>query len=147
MEMPGRALFQSRGGLDHRAIMKQAVLAQAGKPRAPSSGCWTVLKMTPRRAATVWTQTRCTQIISCRWLEAWNRNKSNPKQELDLVRASWLPSAWEDTERCGGTPRKRPDHSLVVPRLLKEERETQGRKWLSPLAVHDRLAGHSLFTI
>ena len=62
------------------------------------------------------------------WLDPWKRNKSNPKQKLDLVPASWqpptpLPSAWEDTERCGGTPRKRPDHSLVVPQLLGEERE------------------------
>ena len=62
------------------------------------------------------------------WLEAWKRNKENPRQELDLVPASWepptpLPSAWTDTERCGGTPRKRADHSLVVPQMLGEERE------------------------
>ena len=49
------------------------------------------------------------------WLEAWTRNKENPRQELDLVPASWepptpLPSAWTDTERCGGTPRKPPAH-------------------------------------
>ena len=57
------------------------------------------------------------------WLEAWKRNKENPRQELNLVPTSWepptpLPSAWTDTERCGGTPRKRADHSLVVPRML-----------------------------
>ena len=62
------------------------------------------------------------------WLEAWKRNKEDPRQELDLVPASWepptpLPSAWTDTERCGGTPRKRADHSLVIARMLGEERE------------------------
>ena len=62
------------------------------------------------------------------WLQAWSRNKTNPKEEIELLPASWqpptpLPSAWEDTERCGGTPRRKQDNSLVVPKLLGAERD------------------------
>ena len=116
-------------GLNSPTVLKQAVVG----PGWQAAGALLGLLNPPQEASA--TTGNCLDPDELRaeeqlqiWLQAWSRNKANPKEEIELLPASWqpptpLPSAWEDTERCGGTPRRKQDHSLVVPKLLGEERE------------------------